>query len=330
MEFEDFGIFGFDVSFYQDVNATPQKIDFSKMYEYGASFAVIKAGQYTYADEDFADNWRNSKLAGIPRSAYWFCDKDDSGQAQARRFWNLVKNDQPEGMLFGDYEDGSWTTWNQLYNFLKELQNLSGYPSKRIGIYTGYYYWIDHDPLDVTARNWFKQFPLWLAAYYPSPTYVKVPTPWTECLLWQDGTPCIGYQVGAESREIDHNKFNGDPIKFKQYMGGVPVTPPTGGNVILYYADLKSGYTSNVRTGAGLGYPVKTSISGPLTVSIVSEKVTIDNYDWYQIESPTSGFIALTTAYTNVRSAGVAQPYPVQAIIVMSDGSQYKGPVTKQ
>jgi hypothetical protein len=330
MNFEDFGIYGFDVSWYQDVNATPQKIDFVKMKEYGASFAVIKVGQYTYADEDFADNWRNCKAAGLPRSGYWFGDKDDSGQAQARRFWNLVKNDQPEGMLFIDYENGSWTDWNQLYGFLKELQTLSGYPSKRIGIYTGYYYWIDHDPLNVESRNWFKQFPLWLAAYAPTPTLIKVPTPWTECLLWQDGTPAIGWQVGAESREIDHNRFNGDPNKFKEYMGGVPVTPPNGGDVILYYADLKSGYTSNVRPGAGLAYPIKVQLVGPITVSITSEKTVMDGYDWYEISSPTTGWVALTSSYTNLRSANAPAAYPVSAVIKMSDGSTYSGPVTKQ
>ena len=331
MNFEDFGIFGFDVSFYQDVNATSQKIDFAKMRGYGASFAVIKAGQYTYADEDFGDNWKNCKEAGLPRSSYWFCDKDDSGQAQARRYWNLMRYDQPEGMLFADYESGSWTDWRQLYNFLKELQNLSGYSSDRIGIYTGYYYWTDHSPLTTLSLNWFKQFPLWIAAYSVSPAFVRVPKPWTECLLWQDGTPPVGWLAGAESKEIDHNRFNGEPDKFERYMGGVPVTPPPGGDVIHYYADLKTGYTSNVRNGAGLSYSTKTQLTGPLTVSIVSEKTTVDGYDWYQIESPTTGWIALTTSYTNFRSATPTPPTGTMKVTAeMPDGTIWKGELSKQ
>lgn len=331
MNFEDFGIFGFDVSFYQDINATPQKIDFAKMKAYGASFAVIKAGQFNYADEDFGDNWVNCKKAGLPRSSYWFCDKDDSGTAQARRYWSLMKYDQPEGMLFADYETGSWIDWKQLADFVKTLQDLSGYPSQRIGIYTGYYYWLDHSPANLASRNWFKQFPLWLASYSSTPSIVKVPTPWTECLIWQDGTPAIGWQVGAESREIDHNRFNGDPNKFKQFMGGVPVTPPTGEDMtVLYYADLKPGYISNVRNGAGLSYSTKTTITGPLTVDIVSQKVVADGYDWYQIQSPTTGWIALTSSYTNFRAATPPATGTAKATIEMPDGTIWKGELTKQ
>lgn len=337
MNFEDFGIFGFDVSFYQDINTTPQKINFVKMKNYGASFVVIKVGQDTYADEDFEDNWRNAKEAGLPRSAYWFCDKDSTGKSQAARFWNLIKDDQPEGMLFADYEQGSWTDWNQLYYFLQTLQQLSGYPSNRIGIYTGNGYWPDHSPYSWNSLNWFKQFPLWIASYTSSPITVDIPLPWTECLIWQTGTPPIGVQAGAESKEIDHNKFNGDPNKFKLFMGGEPYTPPEGGTVILYYADLKAGYTSNVRNGPGLGYSVKTTLTGPLTVRITSEKTTADGYDWYQIDSPTSGYIALTSSYTSFRPADTTptQPYPVKADIniVMSDGTTvYYGstPLTKK
>lgn len=329
MNFTDCGIFGFDVSRWQDVNATPQKIDFVKMKEYGASFVVIKVGQLALPDEDFADNWLNAKTAGIPRSAYWFCDKNASGKAQASKFWNLVRNDQPEGMLYADYENGSWTDWNQLYAFLYELQQLSGYPSSRIGIYTGYYYWAGHSPTNSLSLSWFSKFPLWLAWYSENPAYVKIPKPWTECLLWQSGTPAIGLEVGAESREIDYNKFNGDAEKFKQFMGGEAVPPDNGGEVtVLYYADLKSGATSNVRQGPGLtyAYAAGSPIAGPVTVSIISEKVQADGYDWYLINSPVAGYIALTTSYMNFRPAS-SQPsedYPVKVTVQMSSGKVYE------
>lgn len=326
MEFDDQRIYGFDVSFYQDINATPQKIDFVRMKETGASFAVIKAGQYNYADEDFGDNWRNAKLAGLPRSAYWFCDHRDSGQAQARRFWALVKNDQPEGMLFADYEEGSWTSWNDLYLFLYELQQQSGYPSDRIGVYTGGYWWT-HSPVGEVARNWFKQFPLWLAWYTTDVTNVKVPLPWTECLLWQDGTYPIGITVGVESKEIDHNKFNGGTDKFKHFMGGEPVPPPDGENsMILYYADLKSGYKSNVRKAPTQDPAnIVVTMTGPLTVSIISEKTVAEGYDWYQISEPQVGWIAMTTSYTNFRPSGnvAAQP-PRKVTVEQPDGSLWE------
>lgn len=330
MNFQDTGIFGFDVSFYQDVNATVKKIDFQMMKDYGASFAVIKAGQFTYADEDFADNWRNCKGI-LPRSAYWFGDKDATGKSQAIRFWALVQNDQPEGMLFVDYEDGSWVDWRQLYDFIVELQTLSGYPSSRIGIYTGRYYWIDHSPVNPAQRDWFKPYPLWIAWYADDPTVVRIPLPWIECLLWQDGTPSIGFAVGVESREVDHNRFNGDAEKFKTYMGGTPVVPPDGGEMTLYYADLKAGYESNVRPQPDLQSGLVEVITGPLTVSIVSEKTTADGYDWYKIDSPTVGWIAMTTSYTNFRQAGnPTVPNTMEVTLKLPDGTLYKGTVNKQ
>jgi GH25 family lysozyme M1 (1,4-beta-N-acetylmuramidase) len=329
MNFNDYGIYGYDVSFYQDIDTTPKKIDFQMMKDSGASFVVIRAGQDTYTDEDFVDNWRNAKGI-LPRSAYWFGDKDSSGKSQANRFWNLVKDDQPEGMLFVDYEGGSWTDWNELYNFLVELQRLSNYPDEKIGIYTAFYYWVDNSPSDLESKNWFKKYPLWLAWYAYIPSIVKIPSPWTEVLIWQDGIKTNGLEVGVESREIDHDKFNGDSTKFELFMGGTPTVPPNGGNVeALYYADLKAGYTSNVRTGPSTSYPIKEPILGPLTVTIVSEKTVADGYDWYQISLPITGFIALTTSYTDFRPA-TANPDLIEVTLKYPDGTIYKGMVSKQ
>jgi hypothetical protein len=288
----------------------------------------MKAGQLNFQDEDFADYWRDCKAAGIPRSSYWFCDAGMDGVSQARKYWSVVGSDPGEGMLFADYEFRSWTDWHKLYDFIMELKRLSGFPSERIGIYTGYYYFTDHSPKDPIARQWFKQFPLWLASYSLKPDYVKVPAPWDTALIWQDGTPVIGIEVGAESKEIDHNKFNGDETRCMHYMGRVGDTvqpPPEGDKVILYYADLKSGYTSNVRQGPGLSSPVITpSMVGPLTIAMVSEKTTKDGYDWYQISSPREGWIALTSSYTNFRPAApVADDYPIKVTVEMKSGKIY-------
>lgn len=219
MIFNDSGIFGFDVSFYQDNNQTPQKIDFVKMKNYGASFVIIKVGQNTYKDEDFLDNWANAKEAGLPRGAYWFLDILTPGKSQAQTCWNLLKNDPPEGPIFVDFEKdlrGMIPSWNEVYNFISELQFLSGFPNNKLGIYTGYYIWKDYGPVTKEQRDWFKKYILWLAWYSGSPTNVLLPYPWTECVIWQDGTPSVGIAAGVESLEIDHNKFNGDLIKFSQ------------------------------------------------------------------------------------------------------------------
>lgn len=323
MNINDAGIFGFDVSFYQDSNNTPQQIDFEQMKRYGASFVIVRCGQAGYPDPDFDYNWKKAKEAGLPRSSYWFGDKDLDGVTQARNYWAKIKNDVGEGFLFVDYEPGSWTDWNHLYDFLVELKKLSGLPSKRIGIYTGYPYWTSYSPANPEAKNWFKDFTLWLAWYIDDPQYVKIPAPWTETdlVFWQSGTPAIGHLAGVESEEIDYNVFNGDADKFSSIFNATPA-PPQGEKMVLYYADLKANYKSNVRSSPSLNGSINSVLTGPVTVSIVSEKIVADGYNWFEISSPAVGYIALTTSYENFRPAApVGAPVLLYTIEVYSNGS---------
>lgn len=255
MQINDTGIFGFDVSIYQDDNQTPAQINFVKMKDYGASFVVIKTGQWYYSDEDFMYNWTAAKAAGIPRSSYWFGDFRDSGKAQAQRYWNLLKNDIGEGPHFIDYEGGSWTDWRQLYDFIVEFQKLSNLPNEKIGIYTAYYYWREHCPTEPASLAWFGKYPLWLAWYTDDPTNVQVPAPWISPLLWQSGTPAIGLAAGVESREIDYNVFNGDDARFIQVFGtgSNPNPPPTGEIMKIGTVTTK---VLNIREGPGTNFPV--------------------------------------------------------------------------
>ena len=66
-------VIGPDVSFYEDDPETPQGIDYVKMRA-SAGYVIIRTGQNIWVDSDFKLNWREAKLAGIPRGAYWFYD----------------------------------------------------------------------------------------------------------------------------------------------------------------------------------------------------------------------------------------------------------------
>ncbi len=233
MNFDNQGIKGYDVSHHNDDNYTPQGIDFNKMKSNGANFVIIKAGQFYRLDTDFVYNWRSSKEAGIPRSAYWFGDYYADPKMEALAFWNAIKNDPAEGMYFIDYEYYGWEDWHKLYDFLFEFKRLSGLPSKKIGLYSGYYYWMEHRPSTITSQQWFAQFPLWLP-WYSEESVVKVPPPWAECLIWQYGTPVEGLEAGVESLEIDGNIFNGGADKFLEYLGGTVTLPPTGETMATY------------------------------------------------------------------------------------------------
>jgi hypothetical protein len=70
-----------------------------------------------------------------------------------------------------------------------------------------------------------------------------------------------------------------------------------------------------------------------LTVTIVSEKTVADGYEWYQINLPITGFIALTTSYVNFRPATVTPPTNpdlIEVTLKYPNGDIYKGMVSKQ
>lgn len=225
MDFDYQGIYGYDVSTWQDLNSTPQRINFNKMKESGATFCGVKVGQGSWEDPDFRYNWRYSKEAGLIRFGYFFCDGDIHPKTQARKYWDTLKSDfDPNEMQWADYETGSWTEWYSLYVFMNEFQMLSGLEDEKLGVYTGYPYWIAHSPASKPFKDFFARYSLWLAWYTKSPASVTVPSPWTEVLLWQDSTPVI--DVGQESPKIDHDMFNGGQLKFKKHFGSIPVVKP--------------------------------------------------------------------------------------------------------
>lgn len=235
LNFQNSGIKIYDVSFYQTVMfeyvngkrillpVEKQKhIDFNKMKE-KANAVIIKAGQRNYSDPAFEISWSNAKKAGLPRGSYWFCDKFDNPRNQARLYWSLMKNDLPEGILAADFENGSWLDLNNLYVFINELQQISGLPNNKIAVYTNYYYFMEAS--QNAKREWFGNYPLWIASYTRDPKDVRTPPVWKESLIWQYGTPVIGLDSGVQSKEIDANWFNGDLEKFKTFFGNVNVSP---------------------------------------------------------------------------------------------------------
>jgi hypothetical protein len=235
MLFEDKGIFGPDLSFYQADPNKRQFVDYHKMKAWrnekgeGISFVIIKASQRQYHDPAFAVNRAAAREAGIPRAFYHFLDYRADGKAQAQFFWNLIKDDPGEGPLIVDFEDGSGFWEHRLEDFIVELQRLSKYAADRIWIYTGYYYWLEMGPQTAADQSWFSQYRVWIAAYTDKPDYVKVPRPWITSTMWQRGVTIVyGPDLGVLSLELDWNSFNGDREAFNRYWitGYVPEPIP--------------------------------------------------------------------------------------------------------
>jgi lysozyme len=212
-----------------DVSKWQGTIDFHKMKFAGCKGVIIKCGQGAGIDPRFTQNWARAKQAGIPRGSYWFYDSRQAPKAQAYTWWNWIKTDPGELMHFADYEEnykGDYAGWKNFKIFLQEFQKLSGLPAKKIGIYTGYYYWIAHSPASTAELSWFGQFDLWLAWYTDDPKRVLIPKPWTNLVMWQWGTPAYGGHYGVESIEVDHNWFNGDDVSYRMRFGLSLNDPP--------------------------------------------------------------------------------------------------------
>jgi lysozyme len=256
MNFLDHNVHGPDISFYQDATETPQMVNFQTMKAAGAHFVIIKAGQRYYADPDFVHNWREAKAADIPRGSYWFYDSREHPKVQAQKYWNLLESDPGELFHALDWEEnynGTYRDWQYVYDFLYWFKDFSKLPYQYIPVYTGYYYWIEHAPTNVQNLEWFKRHPLWLANYNPQ-TEVKVPPPWSECILWQYGTPAVGIKYGAESREIDMNLWNGDEQSFKLYFGLGGTIPPVEEEetMAIYKGTVIATATLQIRNGPGV------------------------------------------------------------------------------
>jgi GH25 family lysozyme M1 (1,4-beta-N-acetylmuramidase)/uncharacterized protein YgiM (DUF1202 family) len=222
-------VIGPDVSFYQDDPETPQGIDFVKM-KLSAGYVIIRAGQNLWVDSDFKANWREAKLAGIPRGSYWFYDSRIEPKRQAELWVQQFGNDFGELPLFADFEEdykGAYKGWKHWYTFLERLKALVN--GKEIAIYTGYYYWRDNAPNAATQAAelaYFHQYPLWIANY--GATQPLVPKPWTanEWLFWQYTETGDGKLYGVESNGIDLNYFNGDEAALKIRFNLSDVVPP--------------------------------------------------------------------------------------------------------
>lgn len=227
-------VIGTDVSFYQDDPQTPQGIDFVKMRQAGAGFAIIRAGQNLWIDRDFKVNWREAKLAGIPRGSYWFYDSRIDPKQQAQLWVSAFEGDFGELPLWADFEDnynGPYKGWKHWYDFIERVKQLT--PSVKIGVYTNYYYWLENTTqagIPAASLNYFQQYPLWVAAY--NPTGPTVPQPWTTWTFWQFTDNGNGIPYGVESLNIDLNYFNGDITAFRQKFNltDTPLPEPIPGN----------------------------------------------------------------------------------------------------
>jgi len=233
-----------DISFWQNDPTTPQSVDFDVM-ALNADGVILRAGQHTWKDRDFKQYWEASR-GKLPRGSYWFYDSRVQPKRQAELWFNIMDGDFGELPMWCDFEDrygGPYTGWKYFYDFMACLEVLV--PNKELGVYTGFYYWREMTiakAIPMASLNYFKRFPLWIAAY--NTIAPKVPDPWSDWTLWQFTDNGDGTKYGVESKNIDLNYFNGTEDEFRARFGlgemsePTDLPPPTGEAVTVQHVDL--------------------------------------------------------------------------------------------
>lgn len=301
-------VIGPDVSFYQDDPQTPQGIEFSKMRA-NAGYVIIRAGQNLWPDRDFKLNWREAKLAGLPRGSYWFYDSRIDPKQQAELWISLFNGDFGELPLFADFEDnygGAFKGWKHWYTFIERLKKLA--PEKEAAIYTAYNYWLENTisaGIPAASLDYFKQYPLWIANY--GVTKPLFPKPWTHWTFWQFTSNGDGSLYGVESNNIDLNYFNGDLATFRQRFGLSDAHPPEPLPVSKYFRVIVPAL--KVRSGPGLTYD---QVGRILLKEVVEEIDANSDRTWLNIRKLDKTLTGWSfSAYLQKVSAPVLEPTPL-------------------
>ena len=216
---EQFG----DVSFWQaginwDIYATKARV------------AIIRIGQGAWKDSQFDFYYSEARRVGVALGGYWFYDDRSSPEQQASIIIASMQGKHFEKEIYVDWE----VVYNGPYQGLKNVVKLmklleaGGLQVYGIGMYTGYYFFIEHSSWAMNAAeyNYLQYKALWLA-WYAASTVVKVPPPWTESTWtdWQWGTPV--WDWGQPTAEIDMNRSRYTTAEFEnRYLGGDPPDEP--------------------------------------------------------------------------------------------------------
>jgi len=215
--------------------------DWEKCEAAGARFAFIRAGSINkdtgvmYSDYKFL---RNGELCNIPHSFYWFMRPKFSGREQAKYFLDLIAHTDRTMPPVLDLEvsgAGYDTIKRNALDFCLEVHDqLNIWPI----IYTRATWW----NYIIGSNTWADDCDLWVARYHSgiegpwSDNDYYRPCCWQDWKFWQwsaDGNN-RGAEFGAESDDIDLNRFNGTEQDFAHYIGAeYPATPQPGGIITI-------------------------------------------------------------------------------------------------
>lgn len=281
-----------DISFYQ------RFAQFSTMESKGVRGAIIRAGQNLWADPKAETFMTDAEAEGMPIGSYWYFDSRVSPQEQAKLWKEVLDYHDTPLRCWADYEErygGQYGGWRNFYDFLEACKREM--PDRKFGIYTGYFYWVEHSPNPVTQRaslDYFGQYPLWLAWYAPDISYVRIPQPWSEMTFWQYTDKGDGVSYGVGSLGLDMNKFIGTLEEFR-VMFNLEEEGEVEMPDITFEGTVKPGLTVIVRDApAGNATPQRLYGGNPIkgTGTLVTASLNGVSYRWMNVINPVTGWVA--------------------------------------
>lgn len=311
-----------DVSFYQDDNTTPQQIDFNKMKSAGVEGVIIRAGQNTWVDPDFAYNWSYASLAGLKRGAYWFLDTRSDPVEQAKRFVNLFALSNVELGLWVDLEYteqyGGTGPYNKETDWIKFCDVVRANNKSITGVYTANWWWRAREVnQEINRPDYWRSFPLWVAGYNDNPLDVNLPSCWDEAVLWQYTSKGNGPTFGVESLSID---LNYGSQKFYDMLSGA-VTPPIGGTMKVGTVKVDL----NLRTGVYPAPVVTLLHAGDKVYGVIDTATNWMNVQWIVRANGTqeniAGWCSCNSAYIDLADYVPPVTTPKHVVELYVDGN---------
>lgn len=255
MEEVNFPINGIDVSHFQGVMNHAQAASL-------INFAYIRAGIGNMTRDTQLDNNRNGfTRENVPWGLYWYLKPAYDWKKHVASIVTVLNEGGWSLPFWADTEENGGLNkvllegW--LYKLVRDVEQGIG---KELIIYTGPYFWNTNMPL----TNWAKNRRLAIANY-TSASQPIIPNEWANAsqprtwTFWQwsaDGNN-KGRLYGAQSDDIDLDRFNGDAAKFKQIfgvdphpVGTPPVTFPKPLKILIPTLNIRNGSnSSNTKLG---------------------------------------------------------------------------------
>jgi lysozyme len=190
---------GIDVSHFQG------EVDWRAVAAADVRFAFIKATEgLDDVDPRFAQNWQDSRAAGLLRGAYHFLHPDLDARQQAAHFLAVVTLDDdalPPALdveVTGGVDPATLTACIETW-----LASVEAALGCKPVIYTDPSFWRDNVGASLGG------YPLWLACYAPQP---DVPASWPTWTFWQHSQS--GSVVGIQGPvDLDSCRLSYDQLR---------------------------------------------------------------------------------------------------------------------